>query len=113
MNGYLVLIANQSLSFMCIHYISYVISDHPEVQPEDYMPDHRYNHLQQVTERLKFLRFVLKDGHLWLCSPQAVQIWECLAINAVYPSDREACFKWFTKVGFIRCRAPSFMFLFL
>ncbi|XP_067944193.1 ubiquitin carboxyl-terminal hydrolase 9X-like [Watersipora subatra] len=72
--------------------------DHPEVPAEDYLPDNRYNHLQQVADRLKFLRFVLKDGHLWLCSPQAVQIWECLAINAVYPSDREACFKWFTKL---------------
>lgn len=76
----------------------YFVTAHPEVLSEDYLPDDRYNHIQQVSERLRFLRFILKDGHLWLCAPQAIQIWNCLAINAVYSSDREACFKWFTKV---------------
>ncbi|KAK2504279.1 hypothetical protein MC885_020017, partial [Smutsia gigantea] len=43
-------------------------------------------------------RFLLKDGQLWLCAPQAKQIWKCLAENAVYLCDREACFKWYSKL---------------
>ena len=92
-----------------------------ESDPLDYFPDGRYNHLQQVSdreeasyknirfsnfcligqqvqERLSFLRFLLKDGQLWLCAPQAKQIWNCLAESAVFPHDREACFKWFSKL---------------
>ncbi|DAA12546.1 TPA: Y-linked ubiquitin-specific protease 9-like, partial [Bos taurus] len=42
--------------------------------------------------------FLLKDGQLWLCAPQAKQIWKCLAENAVYVCDREACFKWYSKL---------------
>ena len=41
---------------------------------------------------------MLKDGQLWLCAPQAKQIWNCLAESAVFPHDREACFKWFSKL---------------
>lgn len=41
---------------------------------------------------------MLKDGQLWLCADQAKQIWQCLAENAVFASDREACFKWFSKL---------------
>lgn len=76
-----------------------MLLENPNVLPEDYLPDGRYNHIQQVSDRLRFLRFILKDGHLWLCSPQAVQVWNCLALDAVFPADRESCFKWFTKVG--------------
>ena len=53
---------------------------------------------REVQERLSFLRFLLKDGQLWLCAPQAKQIWNCLAESAVFPHDREACFKWFSKL---------------
>uniref|UniRef100_A0A673JPZ7 ubiquitinyl hydrolase 1 n=1 Tax=Sinocyclocheilus rhinocerous TaxID=307959 RepID=A0A673JPZ7_9TELE len=42
--------------------------------------------------------FLLKDGQLWLCAPQAKQIWKCLAENAVFLCDREACFKWYSKL---------------
>ncbi|XP_072539942.1 ubiquitin carboxyl-terminal hydrolase 9X-like isoform X4 [Salminus brasiliensis] len=58
----------------------------------------RYSHVQEVQERLNFLRFLLKDGQLWLCAPQAKQIWKCLAENAVFLCDREACFKWYSKL---------------
>jgi len=27
-----------------------------------------------------------------------LQIWGCLAENAVYPCDRDYCFRWFSKV---------------
>ena len=45
-----------------------------EGDPEEFLPDGRYNHVLQVQERLSFLRFLLKDGQLWLCAPQAKQV---------------------------------------
>ncbi|BFZ00611.1 hypothetical protein BsWGS_03650 [Bradybaena similaris] len=72
--------------------------EHPNEDPTTILPDGRFNHNMQVAERLRFLRFLLKDGQLWLCEAQARQIWHCLAENAIYPSDREACFKWFAKL---------------
>ncbi|KAM7302505.1 putative ubiquitin carboxyl-terminal hydrolase FAF-X [Ixodes scapularis] len=73
-------------------------AEHPDLDPNTVYADSRYSHVQQVQERLKFLRFLLKDGQLWLCAAQAKQIWNCLAENAVYSTDREACFKWFSKL---------------
>lgn len=73
-----------------------LLAERPD--PTQVYGDSRYSHVQQVQERLKFLRFLLKDGQLWLCAAQAKQIWHCLAENAVYPTDREACFKWFSKL---------------
>ncbi|KAK0096487.1 hypothetical protein PV326_005319 [Microctonus aethiopoides] len=70
----------------------------PGLDALTFMPDGRYNHVMQVQERLNFLRFLLKDGQLWLCAEQAKQIWQCLAEQAVFVSDREACFKWFSKL---------------
>ncbi|XP_035506818.2 probable ubiquitin carboxyl-terminal hydrolase FAF-X isoform X8 [Scophthalmus maximus] len=64
-----------------------------EFDPQTVRPGSRYSHVQEVQERLNFLRFLLKDGQLWLCAPQAKQIWKCLAENAVFLCDREACFK--------------------
>ncbi|ESN99989.1 hypothetical protein HELRODRAFT_176291 [Helobdella robusta] len=72
--------------------------EHPDEDPSKIFPDGRFNHHQQVNDRLKFLRFLLKDGQLWLCKPQANQIWTTLAENAVYPMDRENCFKWYSKL---------------
>ena len=66
--------------------------------PNDFSPDGRYSHTAQVSERLNFLRFLLRDGQLWLCAPQAKQIWHCLAEDAIFSSDREICFKWFSKL---------------
>ena len=68
------------------------------LDPNDFSPDGRYSHTAQVSERLNFLRFLLRDGQLWLCAPQAKQIWHCLAEEAIFPSDREICFKWFSKL---------------
>ncbi|XP_050309267.1 probable ubiquitin carboxyl-terminal hydrolase FAF-X isoform X2 [Anthonomus grandis grandis] len=72
--------------------------ENPSLTAETYVPDGRYCHNLQVQERLNFLRFLLKDGQLWLCADQAKQIWQCLAENAVFQSDREACFRWFSKL---------------
>ncbi|XP_073472422.1 ubiquitin carboxyl-terminal hydrolase 9X isoform X2 [Aquarana catesbeiana] len=72
--------------------------EHGEYDPQTVRPGSRYSHVQEVQERLNFLRFLLKDGQLWLCAPQAKQIWKCLAENAVYLCDREACFKWYSKL---------------
>lgn len=43
-------------------------------------------------------RSFFQDGRLWLCNSQARLIWECLAENNVFDCDREACFKWFSKI---------------
>ncbi|XP_016350844.1 probable ubiquitin carboxyl-terminal hydrolase FAF-X, partial [Sinocyclocheilus anshuiensis] len=71
---------------------------HTDFDPQTVRPGSRYSHVQEVQERLNFLRFLLKDGQLWLCAPQAKQIWKCLAENAVFLCDREACFKWYSKL---------------
>ncbi|MGH0135317.1 UNVERIFIED_CONTAM: hypothetical protein FKN15_029066 [Acipenser sinensis] len=72
--------------------------EHAEFDPQTVRAGSRYSHVQEVQERLNFLRFLLKDGQLWLCAPQAKQIWKCLAENAVFLCDREACFKWYSKL---------------
>uniref|UniRef100_A0A8B9RCX2 ubiquitinyl hydrolase 1 n=1 Tax=Astyanax mexicanus TaxID=7994 RepID=A0A8B9RCX2_ASTMX len=72
--------------------------DHTGFDPQTVRVGSRYSHVQEVQERLNFLRFLLKDGQLWLCAPQAKQIWNCLAENAVFLCDREACFKWYSKL---------------
>ncbi|XP_045433075.1 probable ubiquitin carboxyl-terminal hydrolase FAF-X isoform X6 [Pipistrellus kuhlii] len=72
--------------------------EHEDYDPQTVRLGSRYSHVQEVQERLNFLRFLLKDGQLWLCAPQAKQIWKCLAENAVYLCDREACFKWYSKL---------------
>uniref|UniRef100_H2M4X8 ubiquitinyl hydrolase 1 n=1 Tax=Oryzias latipes TaxID=8090 RepID=H2M4X8_ORYLA len=74
------------------------LSKGTEFDPQTVRPGSRYSHVQEVQERLNFLRFLLKDGQLWLCAPQAKQIWKCLAENAVFLCDREACFKWYSKL---------------
>jgi hypothetical protein len=50
------------------------VSEHPDADPATVLPDGRFNHNQQVSDRLRFLRFVLKDGQLWLCKPQATDV---------------------------------------
>ncbi|XP_050542237.1 probable ubiquitin carboxyl-terminal hydrolase FAF-X isoform X2 [Daktulosphaira vitifoliae] len=75
-----------------------VAQDSINLDPAKYYPDGRYCHLQQVQERLHFLKFCLKDGNLWLCAEQAHQVWVSLAEKAVFLADREACFRWFSKL---------------
>lgn len=91
-----VLVADNLTSYMKA--IAFTIKEKPNVVPSDIYPDGRYNHVTQIQSRLSFLRFLLKDGQLWLCAPQARQIWNCLAEKAVFTVDREACFKWFSKL---------------
>jgi ubiquitin carboxyl-terminal hydrolase 9/24 len=43
-------------------------------------------------------RFILKEGHLYLSSDYLKMIWTTLAEQAVYPQDREQCFRWFAEV---------------
>ncbi|XP_022160014.1 probable ubiquitin carboxyl-terminal hydrolase FAF-X [Myzus persicae] len=75
-----------------------VAQENHNLDPAKYYPDGRYCHLQQVQERLYFLKFCLKDGNLWLCAEQAHQVWISLAEKAVFLADREACFRWFSKL---------------
>ncbi|KAJ0070180.1 hypothetical protein NL108_002502, partial [Boleophthalmus pectinirostris] len=83
-----------------------------EFDPQTVRPGSRYSHVQEVQERLNFLRFLLKDGQLWLCAPQAKQIWKCLAENAVFLCDREACFKWFDFSVALVCLIVLLVFFF-
>ncbi|XP_014217217.1 probable ubiquitin carboxyl-terminal hydrolase FAF-X isoform X3 [Copidosoma floridanum] len=91
-----ILVTNNLTSYMSR--VRQLVKDHPDIDPNTFLPDDRCNHIMQVHERLSFLRFLLKEGQLWLCADQAKQIWQCLAEQAVFPSDREACFKWFSKL---------------
>ncbi|XP_047391135.1 probable ubiquitin carboxyl-terminal hydrolase FAF-X isoform X5 [Sciurus carolinensis] len=90
------LVAENLAAYM--KHIELYARDHETYDPQTVRLGSRYSHVQEVQERLNFLRFLLKDGQLWLCAPQAKQIWKCLAQNAVYLSDREACFKWYSKL---------------
>ncbi|XP_039296311.1 LOW QUALITY PROTEIN: probable ubiquitin carboxyl-terminal hydrolase FAF-X [Nilaparvata lugens] len=95
-HGLVVLVTNSLTSYMAN--VRQLARDNPDLDPNTFYPDRRFNHILQVQERLNFLRFLLKDGQLWLCAEQARQIWQCLAEQAVFTSDREACFKWFSKL---------------
>lgn len=66
--------------------------------PEEVYPDNRFDHNQQIHERLIFIRFILKDGHYYLHSDQLKKIWSTLAEQAVYSQDREQCFRWFADI---------------
>ncbi|CAF3578443.1 unnamed protein product, partial [Rotaria sp. Silwood2] len=66
--------------------------------PEDYYPDGHFNHNQQINERLIFLKFTLKEGRLYLGFDYMKMIWISLAEQAVYPHDREQCFRWFAEI---------------
>ena len=55
-------------------HVCYLILEHKDIEPCNIYHDGRFNHIQQVQERLKFLKFLLKDGQLWLCEPQAKQV---------------------------------------
>lgn len=93
----LVILVTNSLSGY-MERVRSVVTKNPQINSMDLMLDKRYPHPQQIQERLDFLKFLLKDGQLWLCADQAKQIWDCLAVNAAFPSDREECFRWFGKL---------------
>ncbi|KAI8429984.1 hypothetical protein MSG28_000438 [Choristoneura fumiferana] len=155
----LVILVTDSLT----HYLDGVrakLAGEGDIDWENWLPDGRYPHAAQVQERLSFLRFLLKDGQLWLCAeqyrnmlatlvanpqikpstfcschetrsvsvpvsvnestgirrnrnttiqeefglaqpkaqPAAKQIWSCLAERPAHLGDREACFRWFSKL---------------
>jgi ubiquitin carboxyl-terminal hydrolase 9/24 len=91
-----ILVTNSLTKYM--DRIRELVRTNKTAKPMEIMLDKRYPHPQQIQERLDFLKFLLKDGQLWLCADQAKQIWQCLAVNAAFPSDREECFRWFGKL---------------
>ncbi|XP_065887407.1 ubiquitin carboxyl-terminal hydrolase 9X-like isoform X3 [Dysidea avara] len=74
-----------------------VKEDH-NIPAEDLCLDNRFNHVVQVQNRLDFMRFLLRDGRLWLGYSQALMVWQALIENPVYDSDKEVCFKWFARL---------------
>lgn len=93
----LVILVTNSLS-LYMDKVRLLLKEYPDLKPNELILDGRYPHGQQIQERLDFLKFLLKDGQLWLCADQAKQIWQCLAVNAAFPTDREECFRWFGKL---------------
>lgn len=55
---------------LAIHDVTHRLADEGEIDWDIWLPDGRYPHGAQVHERLSFLRFLLKDGQLWLCAEQ-------------------------------------------
>lgn len=54
---------------MCI----IVILEHPDLDSSNILPDGRFNHIQQIQERLRFLRYV--QVKVWLmCSENLIMI---------------------------------------
>ncbi|CAG0917225.1 unnamed protein product [Notodromas monacha] len=57
------------------------------------------NNLEKyMSEAREYLKGESREGQLWLAEPQAQKIWRCLAQEGIFSSDREACFKWFSKL---------------
>lgn len=93
----LVILVTQSLTTYMTRVRS-LCKENAILDPQTLVLDGRYPHCQQIQERLDFLKFLLKDGQLWLCMDQAEQIWSCLAVKATCVGDREECFRWFGKL---------------
>nr|AAF01346.1 fat facets short isoform [Drosophila melanogaster]AAF01347.1 fat facets short isoform [Drosophila melanogaster] len=91
-----ILVTNSLTAYM--EKVRQMVTDSPGLDATRILIDGRFPHHVQIAERLEFLKFLLKDGQLWLCADQAKQIWHCLAVNAVFPADREECFRWFGKL---------------
>lgn len=56
----------------------------------------RISHRQELHERLGFLRFIIQEGTCLLSKEMATELWNCLAIQAIFPTDRQICFQWFS-----------------
>lgn len=93
----LVILVTQSLTAY-MDRVRVICRERPNVDPTTLVLDGRHAHPQQIQERLDFLKFLLKDGQLWLCADQAEQIWNCLTVHASCVGDREECFRWFGKL---------------
>ncbi|XP_037709570.1 probable ubiquitin carboxyl-terminal hydrolase FAF isoform X2 [Drosophila subpulchrella] len=91
-----ILVTNSLTAYM--ERVRQMVADTPGLEAANIVIDGRFPHHAQIAERLEFLKFLLKDGQLWLCADQAKQIWHCLAVSAVFPADREECFRWFGKL---------------
>lgn len=54
----MILVTNSLTSYM--DKVRQLVRENPDIDPNTYTPDNRYNHMMQVHERLNFLRFLLK-----------------------------------------------------
>lgn len=53
-----ILVTNSLTTYM--EKVRQLVKENPDIDPNTYSPDRRYNHIMQVQERLNFLRFLLK-----------------------------------------------------
>ena len=74
------------------------VRQHPGIQAEALLADGRFEHGRQLHERLQLLKYLLKEGQLWLSSRQVETVWRCLAQHSIYKNDREMCFKWLVRL---------------
>jgi len=64
---------------------------------EELSTDGRFNHNEQIHERLTFIKFIFREARLHLTLNVVKSIWRNLAEQAVYPFDRQQCFRWFAE----------------
>lgn len=75
-----------------------MIKQDPAIDPNVVCKGRRFSHCEEVQSRLDFLKFFLKVGDYWLGISQANEIWNCLAQNAIFPTDKKFCFQWFSSL---------------
>ncbi|OTF74083.1 hypothetical protein BLA29_003201 [Euroglyphus maynei] len=69
-----------------------------DIDPNIIPTGRRFSHCQEVHERLGFLRFIIQESTCLLMEEMANELWNCLAIEAIFPSDRQVCFQWFSSL---------------
>lgn len=53
-----ILVTNSLTTYM--NKVRQLVKENPDIDPNTFLPDDRYNHIMQVQERLNFLKFLLK-----------------------------------------------------
>eukprot|EP00051_Salpingoeca_urceolata_P010816 m.132959 g.132959 ORF g.132959 m.132959 type:complete len:2404 (+) comp16869_c0_seq3:193-7404(+) len=67
----------------------------PESDPEVVVVEGNYTHADTIDEILRFLKYIVWDGHLWLDMQEGLDVWQLLVEQAPCPKDRETGFTWF------------------
>ncbi|KAL5247027.1 hypothetical protein ACHWQZ_G019033 [Mnemiopsis leidyi] len=73
----------------------------PDIQtckPTDVLPSRCYSHVDELNERLEFIRFTLKHANCYLSLTHAMQLWRHLTSHRIYKSDMDIIFRWFGEL---------------